>query len=105
MLTIDVKDLLLCLLIFAGIILAIYLIYAIYKLIKTLERSQKVLSELEVVVRITSKRTQELDKIIDQMSKKLKTGQGIFNAIPIIFQTIAKIAKVIGQQQNAGGNK
>lgn len=98
MLTIDVKSALLCLLIIAAIALVIYAIYAIYHLVKTLKQSQKVLDDFEVVSRIASERTQELDKFITQTRKKIKSGQNIFNSLPIIISTIAKIAKAVGQQ-------
>ena len=98
MLTIDVKSALLCLLIIAGIVLAVYLIVAVYHLIKTLKQSQKVLDDFEIVAHIASERTQQLDKLIDQMSKKLKAGQGILNSIPIIFKAISQIAKVVGNK-------
>ena len=95
-----VGDFFLGLLIVAVIILVVFLIIAAYNLIKTLKRSQKVLDDLEVVVKITSKRTQEIDKIIEQMSKKIKSGQGVFQSIPIIVKTIARIAKILRQNQN-----
>ena len=98
MLTIDVKSALLCLLIIAGIVLAVYLIVAVYQLIKTLKQSQKVLDDFEIVAHIASERTQQLDKLIDQTSKKLKAGQGILNSLPIIFKAISQIAKVVGKQ-------
>ena len=99
MLTIDVTTLLLCLLIFAGVVLVVFLIVAAYNLIKTLKQSQKVLADLEVVASITSKRTQQIDKVLEQTSKRLKAGQSILNAFPIIFQAIAKIAKLVGQKK------
>ena len=95
--TFDSKDVLICVLIIAGVVLAVFLIVAAYNLIKTLQKSQKGLDDFEVVAEIASKRSKQLDKIIDDTSKKLKAGQNIFNAIPIIFSAIAKIAKVAGQ--------
>ena len=98
-LTIDVKSALLCLLIIAGIVLAVYLIVAVYHLIKTLKQSQKVLDDFEVVAKIASERSQQLDKLIDQTSKKIKAGQNMFNSVPIIISAIFQIAKLVGQQQ------
>ena len=98
MLTIDVKTALLCLLIIAAIVLAVYLTVAAYNLIKTLKQSQKVLDDFEVVAKIASERTQQLDKFIAQTQKKIKSGQGIINSIPVIFSAISKIAKAVGQQ-------
>ena len=98
MLTIDVKTALICLLIIAGIVLGVYLIIMVYNLTKTLKQSQKVLADFEVVSKIASERTQQLDKLIEQTQKKVKSGQGIINSIPVIVSAISKIAKVVGQQ-------
>ena len=54
MLTIDVKTLLLCVLIFAGIVLVVFLMVAVYNLIKTLKKSQKVLDDFEIVSKIAN---------------------------------------------------
>jgi len=94
----DPKPVLLSILIIVLIALAIYAIYAVFQLVKTLKQSQKVLDEFEVVSRIASERTQQLDKIISEMEKKIKSGQTIFNSIPIILTAVSKIAKVVGQQ-------
>ena len=99
--TIDIKvaqAVLLCILIIVLIVLAIYAIYAIFNLVKTLKKSQKVLDDFEIVSHIASERTQELDKLIAQIQKRIKSGQTIFSSIPIIFSTIGKIAKVVSQQ-------
>lgn|GEM_PF-3600001 len=96
---IDINTLL-GLLIIAAIVLAIYLIVAVYNLIKTLKQTQKVLGDFEVVAKISSERTQQLDKFIDQTQKKLKSSQNIVNAIPIIVSAVSNIAKVVGQQND-----
>ena len=101
-LTIDIGTLL-GLLIIAGIILAVYLIVAVYNLVKTLKLSQKVLADLEGVAEIASKRTKELDKFVDQTQKKVKSGQNVLNAFPIIVSAITQIAKVVGQNQQKKG--
>ena len=100
MLTIDVKTALLCLLIIALIVLIVFAIYAVFHLVKTLKQSQKVLSDLETVSHIASERTQQLDKLISDTQKKIKSGQNIMNSIPIIFSAVSRIAKVIGQQND-----
>ena len=87
------------LLILAGVVLAVFLIVAVYNLIKTLQLSQKVLSDFEVVSGVASKRTAELDKFIDATQKKMKSVQNIFNSVPIIVAAIGQIAKVVGQNQ------
>ena len=100
MLTIDLKTLLLCLLIIAGIVLVIYLIVAVYNLTKTLKQSQKVLNDLEVTAKISSERLKQLDKFIDQTSKKVKNTQGVFTAIPIVAKAVTEIVKVAAKHNN-----
>ena len=97
-LTINVGTLL-GLLIIAAIVLAIYLIVAVYNLIKTLKKAQKVLGDFEGVSEIASKRTKELDKFIDQTQKNIKSGKNVLNSIPLIVSAISQIAKVIGNAQ------
>jgi len=97
---VDPKSLLISILIIVLIVLAIYAIYAVFNLVKTLKKTQTVLEEFEVVSKIASERTQQLDKFIDDMQKKIKSGQNIFNSIPIIVSAVSKIAKVVGQQSN-----
>jgi H+/gluconate symporter-like permease len=99
MLTIDVKTALISLLIIAVIVLVIFSIVAVYNLIKTLQQSQKVLSDFEVVAKVASERTAQLDKFIDAAQKKIKSGQNIFNSVPIIVAAVGQIAKVISQSQ------
>ena len=95
---IDPKSLLLSILIIVLIILAILAMVAVYNLIKTLKQSQKVLDDFEVVASIASERTKQLDKIINDVSNKIKAGQNAFNSIPIIISAVSKIANVISKQ-------
>ena len=89
---------LLGLLIIAGIVLAVYLIVAVYNLIKTLKQTQKVLSDFEVVAEIASKRSKQLDKLIEDTSKKFKSGKNVFNTIPLVVSAITKIAGMVGKK-------
>jgi hypothetical protein len=97
MLTIDVKTLFLCLLILAVIVLIIFAIVAVYHLTITLKSSQKVLADFEIVSQVASKRTKQLDEVIEKSSKKVKSGgsvaSSITTAIPIIVSVIAALAK------------
>ena len=95
---IDPKSLLLSILIIVLIVLAIFAMVAVFNLIKTLKQTQKVLDDFEVVADIASKRSKQLDKVIEDMAGKIKSGQNIFNSIPIIVTAVSKIAQVVGQQ-------
>ena len=101
-LTITVADLV-GLLIIAGIILAVFLMVAVYNLIKTLKKTQKVLDDFEVVSSIASERTKQLDKFLNDAQKKIKSGQNIFNFVPVIISAIGQIAKSVGQNQKKKG--
>jgi len=98
--TIDLKALLFVIL----IILAIYAIYALYQMVKTLKQTQKVLGDFEVVSKIASDRTKQLDKLIGDMTDKIKSGQTIFNFIPVIVSAVTKIAKAVSQQNERKAN-
>ena len=98
-LTITVADLV-GLLIIAGVILAVFLMVAVYNLIKTLKQTQKMLADFEVVAHIASERTKQLDKFINDAQKKVKSGQNIFNFIPLIISAVGQISKAVGQNQN-----
>jgi len=101
--TIDLKALLFVVL----ILLAIYAIYALFQLVKTLKKTQKVLDDFEVVSSIASARTKQLDKAIDDISNKIKSGQTIFGLFPVIASAVQKIAKTVSQQsaKKTGGVK
>ena len=101
----DIKTFLICLLIVAGIVLIVYLIVAAYNLVKTLKQSQKVLEDFEVTGHIAAERMKQLDKFIEQTSKKVKNTQGIFTAIPVIVKAVSEIAKVAGKQKEKGTEK
>ena len=103
LMVIDVRTVLTSLLIIAAIALVIYGIYAVYHLVKTLKQSQKVLGEFEVVSHIASERTQQLDKLIDDTAGKIKSGQNILNAIPLIITAVSRVAKVVGQYNDRKG--
>ncbi|GHU61262.1 hypothetical protein AGMMS49983_00670 [Clostridia bacterium] len=95
--TIPVKDLFVGLLILAIIVLIVFAIVAVYHLIITLKKAEKVLGDFEVVSAVASKRTKQLDDAIEKSSKKIKAGGSVgstlTSAIPIIISAITAIAK------------
>jgi len=100
----DPRPVLLAILIIVLIVLAIYAVYALFNLVKTLKKTHKVLDDFEIVAKIASERTQQLDKIIDDMQRKLKSGQSIFTAFPVIVAAVQKIAKVVQQNDKKAEN-
>ena len=93
----DPRPVLLSILIIVLIVLALYAIYVMFNLVKTLKKTHTVLDDFEIVAKIASERTQQLDKIIADMQRKLKSGQSIFTSIPVIVSAVQKIAKVVQQ--------
>ena len=66
--TLDLKTLLIALVLIALIILIIYAILAVRKLLVTLDHTNKVLEDVEVVSAIASARSQDVDGIITNVS-------------------------------------
>ena len=105
----DIKVFFICVLIVAVVVLIIYSIVAVYNLIKTLKRAQKVMADFEVVSDVASKRMKQLDNAIDKSSKKIKTGSGvgssITSAIPIIISVVTAITKYASDKKTGSKEK
>jgi len=99
MLTIDVKDALISLLILAIIVLIIFSIVAVHNLIITLKKTHKMLDDFGDVAGIASTRTKELDKFITEAQKKMKGGAGLLSSLPAIFKAIAGIVKGVNEKK------
>ncbi|MDR1797596.1 MAG: hypothetical protein LBR44_09205 [Clostridiales Family XIII bacterium] len=102
MLTIDLKDLLICILILAAIALVIYALVMLVRFAPSLQRLDKILADMEVVTATASKRTKQFDGAIDNfsksfsgISKKVKEGQNIMAAISIILSMFSNIATAL----------
>ena len=99
----DIQVFFVCLLIVAAVILIIFAIVAVYRLIKTLKRAEKVLTDFEAVSEISSKRMKQLDTAIEKQTKKIKTGAGIggniTGAIPIIISAITAIGQYVSTKK------
>ena len=66
--TIDIKLFLVILLLIALIVLVVYAVLMIRKLLVTLDRANKVLSDVEVISEIAANRSQDIDGIIGNAS-------------------------------------
>jgi len=98
MLTIDLKDLLLCLLIVALIVLVCFAIVAVYRLGNSMTKLDRVLTDLEKITATTAKRTKQLDGAIDNIqktfsgvSKAAKGGQTVITVLTLIFKLFGSI--------------
>ena len=66
--SIDIKTLLIVLVLIALVVLIVYSIMVLRKLLVTVDRTNNVLEDLEVVSEIAASRSQDLDGIIDNVS-------------------------------------
>ncbi|MBE6046212.1 MAG: hypothetical protein E7221_05875 [Clostridiales bacterium] len=96
--TLDLKTLLIALVLIALIILIIYAILAVRKLLVTLDHTNKVLEDVEVVSAIASARSQDVDGIITNVSSTVadlsdavKGNQGTMSAVASIVKSAASI--------------
>ena len=96
--TLDLKTLLIALVLIALIILIIYAILAVRKLLITLDHTNKVLEDVEVVSAIASARSQDVDGIITNVSSTVadlsdavKGNQGTMSAVASIVKSAASI--------------
>lgn len=96
--TIDLKTLLIILVLIALIVLIIYAILAVRKLLVTLDHTNKVLEDVEVISEIASARSQDVDGIITNVSSTVadlsdavKGNQGTMSAVASIVKSAASI--------------
>ena len=96
--TLDLKTLLIALVLIALSILIIYAILAVRKLLVTLDHTNKVLEDVEVVSAIASARSQDVDGIITNVSSTVadlsdavKGNQGTMSAVASIVKSAASI--------------
>ena len=96
--TLDLKTLLIALVLIALIILIIYAIVMVKKLLVTLNHTNKILEDFEVVSGIASERSQDLNGIISNvsgtvadLSDAVKGNQSTVSAIASIAKSAASI--------------
>ena len=95
--TIDLKMLLLIIICIAVVLLVIYLIRCLKSLMVTLEHTNEILKDVEVMTDLAAKRSKDVDNIITNVSDISETISGKQNAISII----TAIARAILAVKNA----
>ena len=99
--TIDLKMLLLIIICIAVVLLVIYLIRCLKSLMVTLEHTNEILKDVEVMTDLAAKRSKDVDNIITNVSETVsdisETIRGKQNAISII----TAIARAILAVKNA----
>ena len=100
--TLDLNTLLLALVFAALIVLIIYLIVLVKKLLITVTHANKILEDLEVVSEIASERSQDVNKIItnvsgtvSDLSDAVKGNESTVSAIASIAKSAASIKGII----------
>ena len=100
--TLDLKTLLIALVLIALIVLIIYLIFLVKKLMVTLEHTDKVLEDVEVVTAIAAERSQDVDSIITNgsgtvadLSDAVKGNESTVSAIASIAKSAASIKGIM----------
>ncbi|MDD4200852.1 MAG: hypothetical protein PHS19_05625 [Eubacteriales bacterium] len=105
--TIDIKTLLIAFVLIALIIMIVYTIMMIRKLLITLEHTNSILEDVEVVSSIASERSKDVDSIISNvscsvsdLSDALKGNQGTVSAIASIVKSAASIKGMMSKDKN-----
>ena len=103
--TIDIKALCIVLLLIALIIMVVYAILMIRKLMVTLEHTNRILEDVEVVSGISSERSQDVNEIISNISGSvsgisdaLKGNQSVVSAIASIAKSVASIKGMMSKE-------
>ena len=90
--TVDIKAVFIVLVLIALVVLIIYAIMMIKKLMITLEHTNKILEDVEVVSKIASERSQEVNNIISDVSGSVA---GISDALKGNAGTVSAIASIV----------
>ncbi len=103
--TIDLKMLTLVIVIIAVVILVVYLVRVLKRLMATLEHTNKILEDVEVISDIAANRSKDLDGIIDNISEStsnlseaVKGKQNIISAVTSVIKAAATLKNVISKE-------
>ncbi len=91
--TIDLKTLFLILLFIALIILIIYAAVMIKKLLVTLDRTNKILEDVQVTTKIVADRSKDVDGIIGNISESVASVSSSLKGSQTTVAAVASIAK------------
>ena len=105
--TFSLKEIAVLALIFATLVLVIYLIKVLRKLLATLQTSNEILQNVENITDVAEKRTEAVDVILDGVTKKVqdmassrKGKDTIVKQLSIIANAITTIIKSFGGKKN-----
>lgn len=102
--TIDLKMLAIAVVIIAVVIITVYLVKLIKKLIVTLDHTNKILEDVEVISEIASNRSKDVDGIItdvsesvSELSSTIKEKQDVLAIATYVIKAITSIKNFIAK--------
>lgn len=105
--TFSLKEIAILALIFATLVMVIYLIRVLKRLLDTLQTSNEILSNVESITEVAEKRTEAVDVILDGVTKKVqdmassrKGKDTVIKQLSIIANAITTIIASIGGKKN-----
>ena len=104
--TIDIKVLAVIVIAVAVVVLIAYIIQALKKLMVTLDHTNKILEDVEVVSDIAANRSKDIDGIIENVSESvsdlsdsIKGKQNIISAVTSVVKAVAAVKNTIDKKE------
>lgn len=104
--TIDIKVLAIIVIAIAVVVLAAYLVKVLKKLMVTLDHTNKILEDVEIVSEIAANRSQDVDGIISNVSESvadlsasIKGKQNVISAATSVVKAVAAIKNAIDKEE------
>lgn len=104
--TIDLKMLALVIISIALIVLIVYLIQAVRRLLVTLDRTNEILADVEVISDIAANRSKDVDGIISNVSESVssvseavKGNRNTFAAAAAVVKAVLEVVKTVKKEE------
>lgn len=99
--TIDIKVLAIIVIVIAVVVLVAYLVKLLKKLMVTLDHTNKILADVEVVSEIAADRSKEVDGIITNVSESVSELSAAIKGKQNIVSAATSVVKAIAAVKNA----
>lgn len=96
MITVDVKELLIYLILIAAVVLLVYLIVLIKNLVSTVKETNKVLEDTAVVSGIVAEKAKAADGLADDVISALQSFTKAVKGEENVIAALSNIAKTLG---------
>ncbi len=103
--TIDIKVLVLVVIAAAVLVLIAYLIKLLRRLIVTVEHTNKILEDVEVVSEIAADRSKDVDGIISNVSDSVESIKDALSGKENMFTALTSFVKSLMMLKNAASDK